>query len=208
MTAEAPEADGTDRVHAARRFCYGFFAGLFLDCRAPGVAQAWPEVARLVDELEAIARDGEPSATPVPGWPADEAAFGIEFARVFYGVGPATVPMAASCYTNDTRLNCQGPFHAAREFYARCGQVPSDGLGLPDDHLAVELAFLHALAADPATLPVQREFVAQHLLPWVPAFCAEARSATTTEPLRGIVDALERLVSADSALLQVLAQPA
>ncbi len=62
-------------------------------------------------------------------------------ATAFYGVGSETVPLAQSCWENDKQLHCGDACRQTHELYARYGLVNDLPDHLPDDHIAIVLAF-------------------------------------------------------------------
>jgi len=181
----------------ARQFCYGFFASFFLDPRHTPDSQAWQNAARLVDELEAIAFDQTSVDVTAPPYPATHDQLEAEFARLFYGVGEHTIALAESCWDSDLRLHCQGAFHSVRDFYANHARATADELALPDDHLAVELAFMHELARAEASASTQHEFLSRHLARWAPLACDEIERHAQLPLMHGVARSLRRLIRAD-----------
>lgn len=186
-------------VDLVRSRCYGFLSAVFLGQIEELQGEAWPQVVASVAELEALAGSSSPQSIAVPRDSAEAVA--TEFARLFYGVGDATVPMAASCYANELRLYCQQPFHDAKAFYARFGIARSEALGLPEDHVAIELAFMQELAYGAAPVELQREFLECHLAPWMPRFCLDIEHAARLASIRLLAGTLATLVATDRAWL-------
>jgi TorA maturation chaperone TorD len=117
----------------------------------------------------------------------------VEYTRLFEGPGFLPAPPYASYFLNDKRL--MGPEAVAvRRVYAESG-VASQKLGrAPDDHIALELAFMAYLSDEIADAfgqgdddqckglrDVQNKFLKDHLLPWVPVFCLKVTAATQNE---------------------------
>ena len=117
----------------------------------------------------------------------------VDFDRVFFGMGPLASEKAfpyESVYTSDKGLMMQDAYSEVRKEYRERGVAKNPAFTEPDDHLAVELAFLatccetaaEALSARDASaaeasLVVQRSFLEKHLLNWTPAFAADVRRA-------------------------------
>lgn len=198
-TEQQPTGRDDALVDLARGRCYGFLSAVFLGQIEELQGEAWPQVVSSVAELQALAGDSAPKSIAVARDSAEAVA--TEFARLFYGVGDATIPMAASCYANDLRLYCQQPFHDAKAFYARFGIARSEALGLPEDHVAIELAFMQELAHRAAPVELEREFLERHLVPWIPRFCHEIADASRLESIRQLAGTLATLVEADRAWL-------
>lgn len=116
-------------------------------------------------------------------WPALVHALNVEYTRLFEGPGAAPAPPYASFHLNAGRLMgpetlaVRGAYLDSRVAHVRSGAIP-------DDHIAVELAFMELLSEDAnaalrredapgcqRSLEAQASFVRAHLLPWVPRFC-------------------------------------
>lgn len=194
------------KLHLARGHCYGFFASFFLDADVRGLAESWPQVEGLAGELHALAHGTPPTSTRPASALDQHDAMAAEFARLFYGVGTTVIPAAGSCYDDELRLHCQRPYHAAREFYARHGRAKSEALGLPDDHVAVELAFMHELVTRGAAIDIQQEFLVGHLATWIPQFCGDIERLATLPSVRAVATSLRHLIAADAILLAMLSE--
>ena len=127
---------------------------------------------------------------------ADEVAIeqlAVEFDRVFYGMGPLTARHAfpyESVYTSDRGIMMQEA-HGQVVRVLREQQLAKDpAFKEPEDHLAVELAFMATLADRAAALlregdeaaateavAQQRDFLQEHLLNWVDRFCVDLKTA-------------------------------
>lgn len=117
----------------------------------------------------------------------------VDFDRVFFGMGPLTARHAfpyESVYTSDRGILMQEAYaqvvHAYRD--QRLAKDPS--FAEPEDHLAVELAFMATLAdraaaflregcseAAEETLSQSLAFAEHHLLNWIDRFCIDLGAA-------------------------------
>lgn len=96
---------------------------------------------------------------------------------------------------------------AVRREYEYFGLAAGDGGARPADHLATELDFLQyvcfkeAASASPRLAAsfrrAQRDFLARHILTWVPEMVAGARAGAPGEPLAWALDLLDAFVAAD-----------
>ena len=126
----------------------------------------------------------------VTDWEAFVEHLNIEYTRLFEGPGQAPAPPYASFYLNDGRL--MGPETlAVRRKYIQWG-VASVHMGrMPDDHIALELAFMSYLCGEAsdslareeegrwkALIEAHTDFLRNHLLTWAPRFCSNMLSAT------------------------------
>jgi TorA maturation chaperone TorD len=104
-----------------------------------------------------------------------------EYAASFLGVGDETVSLCESVYQGKTGSLFQESYFEVKERYAGIGMEKSESFSEPEDHLSVELAYMAILCrlttesgetGGPQInyLRGQREFLQEHMIPWVPAF--------------------------------------
>lgn len=121
----------------------------------------------------------------------------VDYAKVFLGAGIATDEAAypyESVYTSPERLIMQDARDQVLAVYQSKGLNKAETLEIPEDHIALEFEFMAYLcyktqralvSQDWATvskcLKEQQDFLAQHLLNWVPAFCADVAKFADTE---------------------------
>lgn len=117
----------------------------------------------------------------------------VTYNRVFFGMGPLSAKHAfpyESVYTSQRGLMMQEAYDGTRAVYRENRLQKDASFTEPDDHVAVQLAFMktqcdracEALAAldeDAATAAFeqQRAFLAEHLLNWMDRFAIEAEAA-------------------------------
>jgi TorA maturation chaperone TorD len=137
----------------------------------------------------------------------------IDYTRLLEGPGRPAAPPYASFYLNDGRL-CGPECLAVRRRYVEHGVLVAEGEGMLEDHVALELAFMSYLSAETveavttgeedrveALLRAQSGFLRQHMLTWLPKFCA-AIEANAGQRFFALVAALLRdLLADDSAWL-------
>jgi TorA maturation chaperone TorD len=115
----------------------------------------------------------------------------VDYARVFLGAGQGEKNGAypyESVYTSEERLVMQEARDQVLKLYREEGLERSEAIVEPEDHLSLELEFMahlcrraaeamnagdHAGALD--YLQKQQQFLDQHLLAWVPAFCDDVQ---------------------------------
>jgi len=121
-----------------------------------------------------------------------------DYARLFVGPDHLLAPPWESVYLGREHLLFEEETYAVREFYARFGlQTPSLNVE-PDDHFALELAFvahcctlaLEALErgddeALDRVLTAGHEFLSEHLLRWAPAFLERVIERSQSDFYRG-----------------------
>jgi TorA maturation chaperone TorD len=102
-----------------------------------------------------------------------------EYASLFLGVGPETVSLCESAYRHERGLLFQDSYFQTLEEYRKAGLMKRQDFTEPEDHLAVELAFMAGLCRQSVSADheeairsyaLQKSFLHGHLLPWVPRF--------------------------------------
>ncbi|MEC4294174.1 TorD/DmsD family molecular chaperone [Adlercreutzia shanghongiae] len=149
----------------------------------------------------------------------------VTFDRVFFGMGPLTARHAfpyESVYTSDRGIMMQEAYTQVARTYREQALAKDASFTEPEDHLAVELAFMATLAdravaflgtgdgaADKAAEETVRQslaFARAHLLNWIDCFCAELETAAAPDGEEGFYAALARFTAAfvagDAALLE------
>lgn len=159
---------------------------------------------------------------------ADEEALellAVTFDRVFFGMGPLTARHAfpyESVYTSDRGIMMQEAYTSVARAYREQALAKDPAFTEPEDHLAVELAFMATLAdrartflsagdeaGDEAATETVRQslaFARGHLLNWIDRFCGELTLAAAPDGENGFYVALAafttRFVEEDAALLE------
>lgn len=143
---------------------------------------------------EALAQGFEAMRSHLVG--CDEASLeelAVVFDRVFFGMGPRAAQKAfpyESVYTSDKGLMMQDAYSDAVRVYRSAGFAKNADFSEPEDHIAVELAFVaaqlgrasEALRAGDAegaeeALRSAFAFARGHLLNWVDRFAADVEKA-------------------------------
>ena len=126
----------------------------------------------------------------------------VDYAKIFLGLGPICGEGAypyESVYTSPDRLLMQNARDEVAAIYASEGVRPADSCNEPEDHIAYEFTFMaylcqKTLAAirrsdEPGAngcLQQQRQFLQDHLLSWVPNFCADVQRIAGTDFYKAI----------------------
>ncbi|MCL2892866.1 TorD/DmsD family molecular chaperone [Brenneria tiliae] len=126
----------------------------------------------------------------------------VDYAAVFLGAGIAEGIVAypyESVYTSPERLVMQDAWEQVVSLYQAKGLNKAGALDIPEDHIALECEFMATLCRDSgqavaaqdlpgvsASLREQQRFLAQHLLNWVPAFCADIQKCAQTDFYKAI----------------------
>ena len=121
----------------------------------------------------------------------DEAALeqlAVVFNRVFFGMGPRTAQKAfpyESVYTSPDGLMMQEAYAQVRTLYHAARFAKDPTFPEPEDHLAVELAFLR-----------------DHLLRWIEPFAADACTSAETGFYAHLATFTETYLKADESALE------
>ena len=126
------------------------------------------------------------------------AALATEYTRLFYTNNPDDVFLFESVYTSEDHLLMQRARDQVVQLYRQEGLDKEHSFQEPEDHIALELAFmaflctrtLEALETDGEAardyLNKQRAFLMDHLLVWVPEFSEDLARVTRSSFYRGI----------------------
>ena len=141
----------------------------------------------------------------------------VDYVRAFIGSGndgfSAAYPYE-SVYTSEGGLMMQDAYAEVLHVYRGAGFAKNPGFKEPEDHLAVELAFMALLcgravealrAGDEAgaerQLRAQREFLSDHLLNWIDRFTSDVRKAAEDGFYFDLATFTEDFLTADAAEL-------
>lgn len=108
-----------------------------------------------------------------------------EYTRLFLGPVPFMFPYE-SMYIDGSIM---GKSHlAVKKEYRLAGLSKVDGFHEPEDHLSMELQFMSYLCKDQSKniLNLQKDFLNNHLLKWVPRFCDEIIEKSRSDFYKGI----------------------
>lgn len=140
----------------------------------------------------------------------------VDFDRVFFGMGPLTARHAfpyESVYTSDRGIMMQDAYAQVAKIYREQMLQKDSSFTEPEDHIAVELAFMATLAERTAeflckgfeeaaeeTVSQQQAFLQNHLLNWAERFCIDLKAAC--DGFYGaLADFLIEFLKTDSQLL-------
>lgn len=203
LTTAAPPLDAQALLLdlLRRLFLHGPSRGMVDALRATAAVDDWPPAidAPLRTMREAIVTRGE----------ADDALLDLEVEFTRLTVGPLEIPAMpyASFYLSPTRSLMTDETLDVRRRYLEAGVAVRELNRTPDDHLGVELEFLHFLtlqaaqaeasgekAARDQALACRQAFLSEHAARWMPAF-ADAFAGATQEPAFRAVAVLVRTVA-------------
>lgn len=141
----------------------------------------------------------------------------VDYSRVFLGAGivdgKAAFPYE-SVYTSPEHLIMQDARDQVLEFYYREGLDKSDSLDYPEDHIGLELEFMAYLckktcdsliSSDPSSakrlLETQKAFLREHLMNWVPDFCADIEKHSQTNFYLALAKITRGLLKMESSIV-------
>ncbi len=191
----------TDDMLETRLVLYRLLAALY---RYPLREETLEALCSLDWQQDGGAAEALRQAQSALDMPLNEAALdrlNVEMTRLMEGPGITPAVPYASYYLNGQQL--MGPSaQAARRFYLDWGVAPEQGT-IPPDHIALELGFLSFLAEQTLeddkrqdALRASLVFLREHLLPWLPQFCA-ALETSAREPFFGALAGVTRQFAAD-----------
>jgi anaerobic sulfite reductase subunit A len=141
----------------------------------------------------------------------------VDYARVFLGAGiydgSAAYPYE-SVYTSKEGLIVQEARDQVLAIYRAKGLDRSETLEVPEDHVALELEFMahlcreaiEAIAADDLdgvghSLQEQTSFLNQHLVNWMPEFCANVQKYAETDFYKAVAKITNGFLHMDQAII-------
>ncbi len=145
----------------------------------------------------------------------------VTFDRVFFGMGPLTARHAfpyESVYTSEKGIMMQEAYSQVVRLYREQHLVKDESFTEPEDHIAVELAFMATLSERTAaflqegleeaaeqTVIQQISFAQAHLLNWTDLFCTDLIAAAEGTFYEHLADLTRAFVRKDVALLSEIA---
>lgn len=137
-----------------------------------------------------------------------------EHTRLFVGPGQLPALPWESPYRTREAIAFQESTLAVRRAYRERGWEPKRLQRVPDDHVALECAFMAKLAAEaleafragdaaglPAALRGQRTFVGEHMAGWLGEYAKDVRRSKTAVLYPQLVEALAAFVKLDAVFL-------
>ncbi|MDR1727409.1 MAG: molecular chaperone TorD family protein [Acidobacteriota bacterium] len=146
----------------------------------------------------------------------------VDYARVFLGAGIFEGPVAypyESVYTSKERLIMQEARDQVLAIYRAKGLERIATFEVPEDHVSIELEFMShlcreareaLLAGDPARAVVsfkeQREFLDNHPLKWIPAFCADIEACATSDFYLAVAKMTRGFLNMEQSIIEELVE--
>lgn len=108
-----------------------------------------------------------------------------EYTRLFIGPVPVMFPYESK-YVDGSIMGKS--LIKIKEIYRQAGLNKVRDYHEPEDHIAVELGFMGHLCREKSegVLKMQRDFLKDHLMKWVPGFCDELFETSKSDLFRGI----------------------
>jgi putative dimethyl sulfoxide reductase chaperone len=141
----------------------------------------------------------------------------VEYAGLFLNAGKTPVHPYESVYSSEDGLMMQNARDEVVEEYSRAGIVREIGLKEPEDHIALELAFMSYLCRQARdcsqqyhavaflrSLQRQKAFLEEHLIKWIPAFCRDLEHAAESEFYKGVARYTVQFLEVERQYLQSL----
>lgn len=139
------------------------------------------------------------------------------YTRLFVGPLELKAPPWESVYRDGQRLLFTETTLAVREAYRSEGFLPAQYPQVPDDHISLELDFMHQLcirsiearetedeAEYERLFKTQRDFLAEHLLQWAPRYTADLAAVAGDSLYAAIAFLLAAFLATDSNTLEEL----
>jgi len=136
-----------------------------------------------------------------------------EYTRLF--IGPHRLPVQPyEAWWVDGKLMGKSLLKVKRD-YRKAGIVKAQGYAEPEDHIAFELKFMHYLCEEGLSaifsseklvecLNVQKEFLNEHLLRWVPDFCDALYECELSDFYKGIAKLTKGFLLLEEAVIEEL----
>jgi TorA maturation chaperone TorD len=143
-----------------------------------------------------------------------------DYTRLFIGPVKPPAPPWESVYRDADHLHFSKETLDVRDAYRRYNLLPKDFGREPDDHIGLELDFMHKLcekAKEKACigdetglveiLKDQKAFLDEHLLKWVPDWTRDVVDNAETDFYRGMALMLEAFLPLDHEIIDELLDP-
>lgn len=170
--------------NASRAYTYRMFAGLFL--KEPDE----DTLTTFKAELDMAFKDS----------PEDIAA---DFQHIFAGPDFNLMPNESLYHyplADKPRLWGRAT-EAAQKFYEASGVTLYEEMGLLPDHISVEFMFMSYLAEN-GQVEIQTRFVSEHIMQWVPQYCADIADLALTTFYKEIAEIIRSFTISDYEELQ------
>jgi TorA maturation chaperone TorD len=140
-----------------------------------------------------------------------------DYTRLFIGPGKVPAPPWESVYRDVEHRHFSKETLEVRDAYRKYDLVAKNFGREPDDHVGLELDFLHRLSemakqraqeADQAgvidILKAQKTFLEDHVLKWVPVWTRDVANSAKTDFYRGMAQLLDTYLDLDHEIIEEL----
>lgn len=134
----------------------------------------------------------------------------VEYANLFLGVKGKPMHPSESVYVSNEQSMYQEPRDRVLSAYWKAGVNKTKGFTEPEDHIAIELQFMEYLCRktlealkreryDEAMrdLEIQKEFVTDHLLNWVPMLTEDILGSAEVDFYKGVAEITDAFIRLD-----------
>jgi anaerobic sulfite reductase subunit A len=141
----------------------------------------------------------------------------VDYAKLFLGVGGKVPHPSESVYTCEDRYMMQYPSDEVLQMYWNAGADKVKEYPEPADHIAVELQFMaylcrkiaEALESDETNgvltnLKMQKDFVNNHLVTWIPKLTQDILASSKIDFYRGIARITNRFIFLETKTIENL----
>ena len=202
----------------ARASVYGLLATLLCSEPSSETLQTTREKLRVVKGVSALWNEPELGAMAQDLWNAvgrsNPGKIAVDFAGLFLGGREGLTCPSESSYME--KIVYGQTTLSVMEFYAQHGFAKDDSFHEPDDHIAVECAFMSVLCSQfvemarregievapcQEQLGVQLQFLTEHLMKWIPDWANEVQDFAETDFYRALAGLTKTWVEADQRFL-------
>lgn len=207
-----PQDDRTGAVALmeSRKALYDFLSNAYFEEMTLGFLEG------LRDRSQGLGPELEAFSASLVGADLEEVRtdLAVEYARLFLNMSPNPVPPYESVYTGELPVLMQEARDQVLAVYRSEGVAVVTEVKIPEDHVALEFAFMAAMCQKTADalaagdedeadrcLDVQAAFVNDHLAPWVPRLCDDVRARSGQRFYRDVADLTVRFLDSERSLL-------
>lgn len=135
-----------------------------------------------------------------------------EYTRLFLGPGTPSVPPYESMYVDGEMMGAS--LLSLKKDYRKAGIARSSSYKEPEDHIAFELKFMHHLCEEALEneermkecLSLQRKFMDEHLMKWVPDFCDDLYKSKRSDFYKGIAKITKGFIFLEKDVIDELSE--
>jgi TorA maturation chaperone TorD len=134
-----------------------------------------------------------------------------EYATLFLGVGEKPVHLIESVHLGKDHLLYEEPYHEIMDAYKSLGFEKEKNFREPEDHVGVEFDFMAALCRwtsrtlqdkdiknSIAYLNLQKEFLRDHIMRWVPRMCQQLQDTATSDFYKSLAQLTSGFIELDN----------